>query len=38
MAQHHHYNIKDIEDLLPYERDFYMEMITNEMKKENNTI
>jgi hypothetical protein len=27
LAQHHGYGIEDIEKLLPYERDLYMEML-----------
>ena len=27
MAQHHKYNISEIENLIPYERDLYFEML-----------
>lgn len=27
MAQHHKYSIEDIENLIPFERDVYIEMI-----------
>jgi hypothetical protein len=27
MAQHHKYSITEIEDLLPYERDIYVDML-----------
>jgi hypothetical protein len=27
MAQHHKYTISDIENLLPYERDLYLDML-----------
>lgn len=29
MAQHHKYNITEIENLLPYERDLYFEMLVD---------
>tara|TARA_B110000879_G_C10885584_1_gene398548 strand:- start:127 stop:294 length:168 start_codon:yes stop_codon:yes gene_type:complete len=29
MAQHHKYSIADIEDLLPYERDLYVDMLVD---------
>jgi hypothetical protein len=27
LAQHHKYSIRDIENLMPYERDLYMDML-----------
>ena len=27
LAQHHKYNIRDIENMMPYERDLYMDML-----------
>tara|TARA_R110001592_G_scaffold151575_1_gene378171 strand:- start:153 stop:320 length:168 start_codon:yes stop_codon:yes gene_type:complete len=27
LAQHHKYSISDIEDLMPYERDLYLDML-----------
>jgi hypothetical protein len=27
MAQHHKYSISEIEDLIPYERDLYVDML-----------
>jgi len=27
LAQHHKYSISDIENLMPYERDLYMDML-----------
>lgn len=29
MAQHHKYSIGDIENLLPYERDHYVQLLSN---------
>lgn len=40
LAQHHKYSISDIENLLPYERDLYVEMLVQhieEQNKRNNT-
>lgn len=36
LAQHHKYSISDIENLIPYERDIYVEMLITYMndKKE----
>lgn len=37
LAQHHKYSIADIEGMVPYERDIYVEMLVEfleEMKKE----
>jgi len=27
LAQHHKYSIRDIENMMPYERDLYMDML-----------
>lgn len=32
LAQHHKYSISDIENLLPYERDLYFEMLIEFIK------
>lgn len=32
LAQHHKYSISDIENLLPYERDLYFEMLVEFIK------
>ena len=34
LAQHHKYSISDIEGLLPYERDIYVAMLVDHLKKE----
>jgi hypothetical protein len=38
LVQHHKYSIADIENLMPYERDLYFQMLVNwiERQKENN--
>lgn len=38
LAQHHKYSISDIENLLPYERDLYFEMLIEfiKLKEEKN--
>jgi hypothetical protein len=38
LAQHHKYSISDIENLIPYERDLYFQMLINfiEQQKEKN--
>lgn len=38
MVQHHKYSITDLEDLIPYERDIYFDMLVNfvEKQEENN--
>lgn len=33
LAQHHKYSISDIESLIPYERDIYLTMLVEHMKK-----
>jgi len=35
MVQHHKYNIDDIENLYPFERDIYFEMLLDHVKKQN---
>lgn len=38
LVQHHKYSITELEDLVPYERDLYIDMLLDylEDKKENN--
>jgi hypothetical protein len=38
MAQHYHYSIDDLENLIPFERDIYVSMLNDyiESKKEQN--
>ena len=33
--QHHKYSISDIEQMLPWEREIYVSMLTNYIKEEN---
>ena len=33
--QHHKYNITEIENMLPWERDIYVDMLINYIKEEN---
>ena len=35
MIQHHKWSLTEIEDMLPYERDIYMTMLTNWIAEEN---
>jgi hypothetical protein len=34
MAQHHKYSISELEDMMPYERDVYVEMLMAFLEKE----
>lgn len=34
MAQHHKYSISEIEDLIPFERDVYIEMLLAYLEKQ----
>jgi hypothetical protein len=36
MAQHHKYSITEIENLIPYERDLYFEMIIEFIQSQKN--
>jgi hypothetical protein len=33
LAQHHKYSISEIENLIPFERDIYVELLTQYLKK-----
>lgn len=35
MAQHHKYSLSEIENLIPFERDIYVQMVSNYVKKKN---
>ena len=35
MVQHHKWSLTEIEDMVPFERDIYMTMLTNWVKEEN---
>ena len=34
MAQHHNYSINELENMMPYERDVYVEMLMAFLEKE----
>jgi hypothetical protein len=34
MAQHHKYSISDVEDMMPFERDIFIEMIMDHIEKQ----
>lgn len=34
MAQHHKYTISELENLIPFERDIYVEMLLSYLKEE----
>jgi hypothetical protein len=34
MAQHHGYSITELEDLMPYERDLYVDMLLHFLEKQ----
>jgi hypothetical protein len=34
LAQHHKYSITEIDDLIPFERDIYVEMLLQYLKEE----
>lgn len=34
MAQHHKYSITELEDMMPFERDLYVDMLVNYLEKE----
>jgi hypothetical protein len=34
LVQHHNYSITEIEDLMPYERDLYVDMLLMHLEKE----
>ena len=38
MVQHHKWSLTEIEDMLPYERDIYITMLTNWVKEENKSL
>ena len=38
MVQHHKWSLTEIEDMLPYERDIYMTLLTNWVEEENERI
>ena len=38
MIQHHKWSLTELEDMLPYERDIYVTMLTNWIREENERI
>lgn len=34
MAQHHGYSLQELEDLMPYERDLYVDMLLQFLEKQ----
>lgn len=36
LVQHHKYSISDIENLVPYERDLYFDMLVNYIQEQEN--
>ena len=38
MIQHHKWSLTEIEDMLPYERDIYMTLLTNWVEEETERI
>jgi len=38
MVQHHKWSLTELEDMLPYERDIYVTMLTNWVREENERI
>jgi hypothetical protein len=34
-VQHHKYSLREIEDMIPWERDIYVSMLINHIKEEN---
>ena len=38
LMQHHKYSLQDIEDMVPYERDIYVAMLSNHLEEEKQRI
>jgi len=36
--QHHKYTLQDIEDMMPWERDIYVALLSNYIKEENDKL
>ena len=34
MAQHHHYSITEVENLIVFERDIYLQMLSDHVKRQ----
>ena len=35
MIQHHHWSLTELEDMLPYEREIYTQLLKNHIEEEN---
>lgn len=38
MAQHHNYSFTEIENMMPWERDIYIQMLVDHVEKENEKV
>ena len=38
MMQHHKYSLTELDNLMPFERDIYVELLVNHIKEENDRI
>jgi len=38
MIQHHHWSLTELDDMIPFERHIYVEMLSNWIKEENERI
>lgn len=38
MMQHHHYSLTELEDMLPWEREIYVHLLSEHVKQENERI
>ena len=36
--QHHHYSLSDLENMIPWEREIYVEMLIQHIKEENRKV
>ena len=38
MMQHHNYNLSDLENMIPFERELYVTLLSDHIKEENEKI
>ena len=38
MIQHHHWSLAELEDMLPYEKQIYLDLLSNWVEEENRRI
>jgi len=38
MMQHHNYNLNDLENMIPFERELYVTLLSDHIKEENEKI